>query len=123
MKVYPVGRYRGVTRAVISALRAKGFEVVHDWTQATRDEDFYTRRATAHIDDEAVRACDVLLMMYTDGMKGAYFEMGMAHGLGKTIIVIDADRKDCIFHYHSDIEHVDSLDSAIALMEKLNGEA
>lgn len=116
--VYPVGRYRGITRTVVAELKRRGYIIVHDWT---KEDPGGTRRSAAVEDLYAATHCDVVLLMWTDGMKGAWVEVGAALAVGALVIAIDAKREDCIFLDHPGVEHVRYLEDAIALMEKLNG--
>ena len=118
--IYPVGRYRGITRAVVTELERRGFTVVRDWTK----EDPGTHRSSIAVEDlYAATHCDVVLLMWTDGMKGAWVEVGAALAVDALVIAVDARREDCIFLDHPGVEHVQHLEDAIALMEKLNGKA
>ncbi len=118
--VYPIGRYRGVTRTVVETLEHRGFIVLRDWT---KEDPGGTRRAAAVEDLYAATHCDVVLLMWTDGMKGAWVEVGAALASGVLVIAVDARREDCIFLDHPRVEHVQYLGDAIALMERLNGKA
>jgi hypothetical protein len=120
-KVYPIGRYRGVARAVVAELVRNGFEVVHDWTEEKPDR---SRSLIASDDIWAATHCDVVLMMWSDDMRGSWVEVGAALAHHIPVIVVGMEKREfCIFMEHVGVAHVPSLAEAIALMEKLNGKA
>lgn len=112
--VYPVSRSRDLTQGAIRALEAAGHKVIWDWTKGP--ERHYDERdeAIAIVDFKACRDCDVLFMMWAEGMKGAYTEFGMAYALNRRCIVVGCnDRNDNIFLRLPEVEFFDTLGEAI----------
>ena len=121
--IYPIGRYRGVTKAVVAELVRNGFGVIHDWTEEGSSETI-DRSACAMEDIWAATHCDAVLMMWSDDMRGAWVEMGAALAKGIPVIVVGVEKREfCIFMEHPAVIHFPSLADAIAFMRRQNGEA
>jgi hypothetical protein len=116
MKVYPISRSIDLTRTAVAVLRAAGHEVVLDWTAHGHRSYDGSDRVIAFRDEVAVRDCDVTLLMWVPEMKAAFFELGLAYGLGKRCIVVGADLNDMVFFRLPKIQHVRTLDEALALL-------
>jgi hypothetical protein len=111
---YPISRSKELTREAILTLEACGWTIKWDWTTGparTYDEADWV---IAHRDYQACRDADLIFMMWAEGMKGAYTELGMGYALHKRVVVVGCkDRNDNIFLRLPDIEFYDTLDEAI----------
>jgi hypothetical protein len=85
MKIYVAAQYtdKDRVRRVYEALRREGHEVTYDWTNDVEPD------LAAQLDADGVRKCDALLLLpYKCGKGGAWFEAGLAYGLGKKIVAV-----------------------------------
>jgi hypothetical protein len=129
MKVYPASRSRQRCIDAVAALEAAGHEVTHNW--ATGPKCSYTSDDAfiAATDVMAVKASQVLLLLWEEGMLGANVEFGVALGLGKRIIVVgwfnydscpgvsrsQGDRN--VFYHLPQVVHANTLDDALNVLE------
>jgi hypothetical protein len=85
MKIYVAAQYtdKDRVRRVYEALRREGHEVTYDWTNDVEPD------LAAQLDADGVRKCDALLLLpYKCGKGGAWFEAGLAYGLGKKVVAV-----------------------------------
>lgn len=112
LKVYVAGAsVERVERAIptMRALRDAGITITHDWTQDMHESACAEhgdglvpeadRRRYADEDEAGVRAADVVLLLAPNerGSSGAWTELGIAIGTGKTIVVAGPKGKRSIF--------------------------
>jgi hypothetical protein len=104
MKIYVAARSQEAGRALRDRLISLGHTVTSSWLDAS---DYGTdaartpgnRRLNALACDADVVACDALVMIAGDGLKGGrHVELGMALALGKCVYVLGEPEN--VFHWH-----------------------
>ena len=110
MRIYVATKWsdREHAHEVMNWLEGLGHTIVLDWTQ---HEGSGLSKAAVN-DAVAVCAADVLVFLADHGehFKGAYVEMGMAMGAGKTVIVVGHKADGCVFTHHPTVYKVDTID-------------
>lgn len=93
-------------RLLIERLRARGWEVTHDWTTDPGYDappSTNSLRRAARLDEAAVRAAEIVwIVTPREKSEGAAHEFGMARGLGKATMVSGPDAARCIFWLNAD---------------------
>lgn len=136
MKVYVASRFDAAgieaTRKMHAALRERGHEVTHDWTneeevykQTPGDRRVWFLTRAAATDVEAVRKADAVIFMHIENvqMRGAYVEFGIGLGLNKKMITVDAKPGtmdipgSCIFFMLPQVHRVATIEEAIKALE------
>lgn len=110
MKIYVAGGMREsvLVSSWMNKLRAEGFEITCDWTAEYleglgEDDRLAVARALvyARADLKGVADAGVVWHIVADyeGSRGAYFELGYAHAMKKTIYVSGPTWRKSIFHH------------------------
>jgi hypothetical protein len=122
VKVYPASRDRQRCIDFVALLNAAGHEVTHNWAIGPKCAYDATDAAIAATDLMAVRASQVLVLLWEDGMLGANIECGAALAYGKRVIVVgwfddkgrQGDRN--VFYRLPQVMHVSTPEEAISLL-------
>jgi len=113
-----------LARAVMDRLEALGHVITHDWTGENSvglsgdDLKLYLAKC-ARQDFFGVVAADVILVLNHDRLFGGMVETGVALGLGKPVVLVSADKRDCIFWHLKEVRKVDDVDQALKVIENL----
>jgi len=94
LSVYPISRSRHKTRAAVAALRRAHIKVQLDWTKNEKRTYDAADAAIAIRDWAAAADADITLMLWCDGMRGAWVEMGIALQAGRRVWVVGAPDAD-----------------------------
>lgn len=112
--------YRVEAREAKQALVNAGLSVVSGWTEreegnGTYDQDAAFLQHHAKLDADEVQAADTLVILNLTKSEGKASEMGMALAQGKRVVLV-GPRTGNIFYHLPEVEQVDTLDAAIALL-------
>lgn len=136
MKVYVASRFSdegiAAVRRMYELLRKADHEITLDWTVESADGKVggesrgYLMECAAR-DLAAVRKSDALIFLNVDDktMRGAYIEAGVALGLGKPVIVVDAKPGtldmpgSCIFFMLPQVFKVATQEEAVSVLRSL----
>lgn len=94
-------------------------EVVSGWTErenSPQEIDPARMQAQAMLDRDEVGTANTLVILGSAKSEGKASEMGMALAQGKRVILVKEDRVGNIFYHLPEVERVDTLDEAIALL-------
>lgn len=107
MKIYVAAKFEEATRVqdVYKTLRARGFQITHDWT--TEDSSVFPegpeklayKHACAMNDYFGVKNADAVLVLNHPLLYGGAAEMGMAIALHVPVYVVGAEIRENIFFH------------------------
>lgn len=94
-------------KKLMKLMTALNCKITHDWTNDdVSNVPEVEREKYLHdcaVDSlNGVEACELFVLLCSDDMAGAYVEFGVAAALGKSCIIVGADKKgqrDCIFYH------------------------
>lgn len=106
MKFFISGKFEDKEniRKLQQAVKDLGHEITEDWTYHEYSDKGYPVEY-AKSDIEGVKNCDVYVGRFVAdyNYKGAFVEMGVALGLGKTVYTIGHAIDSCIFIHHPNV--------------------
>jgi hypothetical protein len=102
-KVYVAGTWenRTLVKTIMSVVEGAGHVITTDWTthEGDRDDEY------AREDFEAVKACDVFVLMDpARASRGKFTELGMALAYGKKVVLYGGNDFGIFTHLH--VHHV-----------------
>ncbi|MEL6330770.1 MAG: hypothetical protein AAFR38_14045 [Planctomycetota bacterium] len=126
MNIFIAAHSQEMARSVKRQLEALGHTVVARWIendtkfgQGAAAYSYDERRALAEMDEADVRRSDMLVLLAeTEGKLvpgGKHVETGIALGLGLPVVVVG--RRENIFHWHSGVKVVQSIDCLFKLLD------
>ena len=132
MKLYVAGKYeeRHNIKKLMQEFRRAGNTIVHDWTSSESDipegsERNRTIGLYAQDDLNAVKICDAIVadMRKDLNYRGSYGEIGIALGLGKTVIILGGLNESYtpiykfVFAYLPFVHIVETPEEAISILD------
>lgn len=87
-RIYVAGNEVERARKVMKGLAAAGHTITFDWTTDIEGETAQDKVGKPLKEREAIIECDALVYLWKDNQESARFEVGMAMGLKKKIIVV-----------------------------------
>lgn len=130
MKVYVAAKWEERERArnFMRSVRLLGHVITHDWTHETDEGLSGAGRhrylgSCATSDLQAVRDCDVLVLLHNPQCRGAYVELGIALGLAKVVIVVGSPRLESaehlpVFYWLPSVLHAALEHTALAALSR-----
>lgn len=101
----------------METLVGAGHTISFDWTVDIESENQEEKSTKALKERDAICDCGVLVYLWKDNQESARFEVGMAMGLGKKIVVV-TDHKAWFFALPEVIQ-IDSDDLIVSTIGKL----
>jgi hypothetical protein len=110
----------------IERLIDAGFEITHDWTDEVHPPTSMTpaarklvSRGQAEADLRGAIDCDVLVLLVSKGMRGAWIEVGAALASGSRVLVVGKPENfdTFVFMALEEVDHVDDEDAALAWLK------
>ena len=130
MKIYLAARFdkKQEVRDLYERFKKLGYEISADWTLHKPIKPYKNNPETARdysIEDiDAVRNCDVFILMTDEAGTGMYVELGAAissnleHGKPK-IYVIGEHTSRSMFYFHPSVNRRKTIDDVLQEIEKL----
>lgn len=103
MDIYVASAYsnREAVRLMMGLLRSEGHNISHDWTHEKATPMFMERQEVRNEvgfkDYQGVLECDVLVVLAHPDARDTRFEMGLAVGLQKPVVVVSPDSWSTVF--------------------------
>jgi len=122
-KVYIATRLHNAARAqeIKEKLYALGIEITYDWTKHGQVYSEEELRAFGEEEENGVRTCDVLLMIFPGGC-GSHWEAGLARGLNIPIVLLmEKEVEQKTFYYLDGVHQTKTEDEAIKKVLTLLG--
>lgn len=137
MKVYVASKFenQAEVRKAITLLREHGHDITFDWTQHSAvgksGQELQDYLRLCAVDDyDGVLFAEALVLIDHPNCKAAYTELGMALAMQARVIVvnavptvIDPTMHQNIFMHLPEVEHVDSIEEAVAILDKMEEHA
>lgn len=134
MKVYVASKFENMeaVRAAHKVLRDRGHRITHDWTNECADGlegtelHRYLRDCAAH-DVSGVMNADAVVLLFHEGMRGAWIEFGIGLGLGLHLVTVGAKPGhfdmpgSCIFLELPYVKNVATVEEAAAYLDAKDG--
>ena len=115
-KIYVAGKNIERAQKMMNTLRENGHVVIFDWiTDITNEKDPLQK---AKDEREAVKQSEVLVYLYESDQESARYEVGMAMGLHKPIIVSNP-RKNAFFLSLPEIISVENDTKILSALNKI----
>lgn len=91
MRIYVAGKNLERARSIIDQLRKMGHQITYDWVEKINDRSDLLKKA----EDErkGVQGCDVLVYLWESDQESARYEVGMALGLNKPVILSGCEKR------------------------------
>jgi nucleoside 2-deoxyribosyltransferase len=104
-------------REVQQRFRDVGIDITYDWTTHGQIFDEALLAEVGELEEKGVRDCDVFFMLHP-ARNGTHYEMGLAKGLNKLIVMVaEQEVEKKTFYYTSGIVKFTNLDEAIEFVK------
>jgi nucleoside 2-deoxyribosyltransferase len=120
MKIYVAGKDISRATAVMETLKEAGHTITYDWAHdfdSAEDFDEKQTQELAVAERKGVQAADVLVYLWEDDQESARYEVGMAMGLEKPIVVVA--QESSLFFWLPEVTHVDSDEEIIDALKAI----
>ncbi len=100
-------------REVQQRFRDAGIDITYDWTVHGQIYDKEQLAKVGEAEEQGIKDCDVFFMLHP-ARNGTHYEMGLAKGLNKLIVMVaEQEIEKKTFYYTGNVIRFTNLDAAI----------
>jgi len=92
-----------IVKTTEAFLQKEGFEITSEWVNHPGTDDLTDLECEAEEDVADAILCDTMIVLMP-GRLGTHVEIGIALGLGKTVVLVgEVDQTKCVYYNHPNV--------------------